>query len=63
MKEIVYWFRGQIEKGSNYKCYKWADGYSAKSENGMVLYPWMTKKECRQDAKEQGCKAVFKEER
>ena len=60
MKTIIYWHRGLIEKGKNYT---WKEGYSANGEGGGALYPWMTKKECRQDAKEQRCKAVFKDTR
>lgn len=48
--------RGMIESGSDYH---WAEGYSATSESGGVLYPWMTKMECCREAKEQGCSAAF----
>lgn len=57
--EIIYHYRGQIERGADYH---WADGYSRNSVEGGVLYPWMTKRECQTDAKELGGKAVFDEE-
>jgi hypothetical protein len=55
-KTITYYYRGEIETGKNYH---WVYGYSANGENGGVLYPWWTKKQCQKDAKSKGCKAVF----
>lgn len=54
--EIAYHYRGRVERGARYE---WRDGYSANSERGEILFPWMTRRECRQDAKRQGGKAVF----
>lgn len=51
-----YYFRGLIECG---KHFNWTNGYSADSENGNVLYPWMTKRQCQREAKSLGLKAVF----
>ena len=53
---IVYTFRGLIERGRDYH---WTNGYSATTNTGFVLYPWMTKRECCQDAHSQGKKALF----
>ena len=59
-KIIVYKYRGPIERGPRYE---WRDGYSADSENGGVLYPWNTKRECQSQARKLGCKAVFQDNR
>lgn len=57
MTEVIkYYYRGQIEHGKNYR---WANGFSATNENGNNLYPWMTRRECQQDARKQGKRAVF----
>lgn len=56
--EIIYTYRGGVEKGANYA---WRDGYSATLKGGGVLYPWMTRRECQSDAKRFGCRAVFTE--
>ena len=55
-KTITYQYRGQVERGARYR---WADGYSETTTTVGVLYPWLTKKECRRDAKAQGKRAVF----
>lgn len=55
---IVYTRRGSIERGPRYD---WRDGYSATTVDGGVLYPWLTKAECRRAAKRFGSKAVFVE--
>lgn len=57
-REIIYHFRGGVERGIG-GSYVWRDGYSETTADGGVLYPWMTWKECRHDAKIQGGKAVF----
>lgn len=63
MKEIVYKHRGPIERWSpSQRSYVWKEGYSEDGQFGGGLYPWMTKKECREDAKNQGGKAVFVEQ-
>lgn len=61
-QEIVYTFRGDVERGVG-GSYVWRDGYSATSPDGLVYYPWMTKRECQSDAKAKGRKAVFDETR
>lgn len=54
--EIIYTYRGQIERGADYH---WVDGYSPTTRDNGVLYPWNTIPECRREAKRFGCKAVF----
>jgi len=56
MKNITYTYRGSVERGRDYR---WQDGYSETSADGGVLYPWMTRRECQQDAKSKGGKALF----
>jgi len=56
MKTIIFHYRGMVERGANYT---WTDGYSQNGPNGSILYPWSTRKECRQEAKQLGTKAVF----
>ncbi|MFA6234130.1 MAG: hypothetical protein WC824_08090 [Bacteroidota bacterium] len=66
MKEIptiTYKYRGMIERGIG-NCntrpgYAWHEGYSEDGENGRGLMGWMTKEECRTDAKSRGSKAEF----
>jgi hypothetical protein len=53
---IVYTYRGGIERGARYE---WRNGYSATTEDGHILYPWMTKRECQRDAKLNGKRATF----
>jgi len=58
VKRISYYYRGMIEHGTG--CgYRWVEGWSAQSSNNLPLYPWMTKRQCQQDAKRQGARAVF----
>jgi hypothetical protein len=54
-QSIVYHYRGGIERGARYE---WRDGYSETITEG-VLYPWMTRAECRRDAMARNGKAVF----
>jgi hypothetical protein len=71
-KVITYTYRGDVERSSvrrrparpgrpttYVRSYVWKNGYSATSPNGLVQYPWMTRSECREDAKAQGAKAAF----
>ncbi len=60
IQEIKYAYRGGIERGADYH---WVDGYSETSPSGHVFYPWMTRRECQQDAKAKGGKAFFVDER
>lgn len=57
---ITYYRRGLVERPSRRR-YVWKDGYSANGTEGM-LYPWLTKKEARADAKQQGAQAVFEDD-
>jgi len=54
--EIEYTYRGMIERGADYH---WVEGYSRTGESGEVWFPWLTRRECQSEAKQQGCKAVF----
>lgn len=46
--EIKYYFRGMIERGPHYR---WVEGYSRTTQQGHVLYPWSTKRECQSEAR------------
>ena len=54
-KQIVYYYRGPIERGA---AYCWVDGYS-ETMGGYIVYPWNTRGELRLEAKRKGLKAVF----
>jgi hypothetical protein len=56
VKTITYTYRGLVERGTRYD---WREGYSETSPDGGIYYPWMTKRECQQDAMKQGSRAVF----
>ena len=60
-KYIVYEYRGKIEIGNGKPGYDWHPGYSETSESGLISYPWMTRRECQQQARSQGCIARFKQ--
>jgi hypothetical protein len=45
-----------IERGARYQ---WRQGYSATTEEGKTLYPWLTKEECRTEASAEGKRAIF----
>lgn len=55
-QRINYYYRGQIERGPKYT---WTEGWSANSEDGLPLYPWSTKRECRAEAKKVDARAIF----
>ena len=59
-KDRIYWHRGPIEVGTGAPGYRWVDGYSENNPEGAPLYPWATKQVCRDAAKADGCRAVFK---
>ncbi len=59
MKKITYYRRGQIEVGNGKPGYSWVEGYSENSPNGGVMYPLMSQRECRHDAKARDAIAVF----
>jgi hypothetical protein len=54
--ELIYHYRGLIERGARYE---WREGYSENSAHGQPLYPWNTRGECRREALSRGRKAVF----
>ena len=56
---IIYTYRGLIERGAGGR-YVWREGYSPTTKDGGIIYPWMTKQDCRRDAKTLGCKATFR---
>lgn len=57
MKTIIeYHYRGSDERG--YDKHEVAV-YSPNGDDGEALYPWMTKSECKLDAKRNGAKAKF----
>lgn len=58
-KYITYVYRGRIERGTGESSYSWCDGYSEDSADGFPTYPWLTRRECRQDAKSKGAVAQF----
>ncbi len=60
-KTITYYYRGGVERG-NGRSYDWHDGYSENSPEGLPLYPLMTWRECRHEAKSRGAVAVFERE-
>ncbi len=62
VEPTVYYYRGQIERGNGRCGYVWKDGYSANSENGLTLYPWMTRGECRRAARCDGSRALFNDD-
>lgn len=59
MKTIQYFYRGEVERGTGEPGYRWHPGYSANSEDGKPLYPWMTIAECRAEAKSRSFKPQF----
>lgn len=63
MNWITYYYRGPIERGGpdsqGRPSYHWTAGYSENSSNGAETFPWMTKTECRADAKARGSRAKF----
>ena len=63
MNDIVYYFRGDIERwNAARRSYEWKPGYSESGSTGGTLYPWSTKAECRAEAKARGGRAVFVEQ-
>lgn len=59
---IVYHYRGGVERGTG-NGYAWRDGYSENSAEGWPTYPWMTARECQEDARKRGAIAKFEVER
>jgi len=61
MENIIYYYAGLIERPQKRKnrpaTYGWFEGYSL-GKNGSI-YPWVTKKEARKEARRMNKKAVF----
>lgn len=61
MDTITYHERGGVERPTGGpRLAEWRTGYSETTADGSITYPWMTRRECQQDAKLRGCKAEFK---
>jgi hypothetical protein len=56
---ITYTYRGLIERPASNGRLCWSPGYSETGQSGEVVYPWMQRRECQQDAKQRGAKAAF----
>lgn len=59
MKKIRYYYRGPVEVGNGKPGYTWVNGYSETAPDGGVMYPLMSKRDCRHDAKCKGATAIF----
>ena len=64
-RKRIYRYNGMIERGAGRR-YRWHEGFQlAVDEYGIVepdhrtTYPWMTRKECKEEAKAKGCVAEF----
>ena len=57
----IYVRRGLIERGNGKPGYDWHEGYSEKDDSGAVVFPWLTRRECQQEARANGLRAVFEE--
>jgi len=60
-KRIEYTYRGRIEVGTGEPGYKFRNGFSRTSEDGGILYPWMTYRDCQREARSLGGVAVFRD--
>ena len=58
MNTIVYTYRGEVERGTG-RGYRWRPAYS-ETVNGAIVYPWMTRRECQEDARARGARTTFK---
>lgn len=56
--EKAYHYRGLIERLRIYGRGTWIEGYSS-GDLDIVHYPWIPRRQCRQEAKRDGFKAVF----
>ena len=61
--EIVYYYRGLIERVTVRGRGSWIPGYSVNGSNGGITYPWKGKRACQAEARDKGCRAVFVEKR
>lgn len=55
---ITFHYRGTIERGNGRPGYDWKEGWS-ETIDGMVSYPWNTRRECQAEARRRGAVAVF----
>jgi len=55
----TYYYRGLVERGTGGPSYRWAEGWSENSAEGLPLYPWMTRHECQKEAQRNDTQAVF----
>lgn len=59
----IYHYRGNVERFdmTNKRSMRnpWKAGYSVTSDEGFVSYPWRTRRECLDEARRDGVKAVF----
>jgi hypothetical protein len=64
-RDVTFYYRGQIERwDKRSRSCKWVSGYSENAYRDgktYIMYPWMTKEECRKDVERWGFKAVFNE--
>lgn len=59
-KQITYYYRGEVERGTGGPRYGWHPAWSPNGEDGKgETFPWMTRKECLLDAKAQDATAIF----
>jgi len=65
-KKITYTYRGEIEVGTTVirrgkycPSYRWTPGYSATTDDGGVLFPWMTRAQCCANARSQSGRPTF----
>ena len=57
---FTYHYRGLVERGTgDRRGYARYDGFSEDGSIGKPLYPWMTVRECFEDAKARGGRAKF----
>jgi hypothetical protein len=55
---ILYRYRGDIYPVGN-TAERAVDGFSDDGEYGDVNYPWVTRQQCLDDARAEGCRARF----
>ncbi len=60
MGEAVFTYRGLVERPTK-NGFRMAEGYSETGAKGSILFPWMTKRECRAAALSSGREAKFRE--
>jgi hypothetical protein len=58
MVHVRIWDEAIVERFYG-RSYRWTMGYSERSPGG-VIFPWMTRRECQEDARRRGAKARFR---